>query len=190
MAEKSQFIVARENTETVLKKMVVYEDHMKDELNLLAKQALFSAKMEVFIANAENVPVEQLSPLAKRVYQIPDLAITKEFTLKELQTNFMETEKQKQTTMDAFGEKTAQKAASTGVNSEPFENEPRDEKPIKLTKTKVKRKWSIRQSIDVGECEIQIEILRPRMRPATTPAKTDDFETKIVDTKTKEAKLK
>lgn len=149
---------AKENTENLLKKMVVFEDNMTDELNTLAKQALFSAKIEVFMAELEKIEPTELSKLAQRVYEDPDLAIEKHFTLQELTDTFISPDGN-QTTMDAFTKPVAEDDIEIV--------EVTDNKP---SKKKTRREWSIRQIIDIdGECEMKIEILRPRLRNPKEP---------------------
>lgn len=167
MEQQSKTYEAKENTENLLKKMVVFEDNMTDELNTLAKQALFSAKMEVFMAELEKIDYKELSNLAQRVHENPDLILEKQFTLKELAENFTKPNNE-QTTMDAFATPVSQDDIEI---VETTENEP--------TKKRKRREWSIRQIIDIdGECEMKIEILRPRLRNPKEPV-GDEIQVRI-----------
>lgn len=155
MEKQLKTFEAKANTENLLKKMVVFEDNMTDELNTLAKQALFSAKMEVFMAEMEKIDVKELSELAQRVHDNPDLALEKHFTLEELTNDFTKLN-ENQKTMDDF--------------AKPVAEEDIEIVEVTPTKKRKRREWSIRQIIDIdGECEMKIEIYRPRLRNPKEP---------------------
>ena len=84
MENQSMFEQANQNTLEIMKKLVVFEDNMTEQLNFLAKQALISAKTEVAFAQIENVPFERLSNLAQQVYKNPEFVLEKKFELTDL----------------------------------------------------------------------------------------------------------
>lgn len=84
MENQSMFEQAKQNTLEIMKKLVIFEDNMTEQLNFLAKQALISAKTEVAFAQIENIPFERLSTLAQQVYKNPDFILEKKFELTDL----------------------------------------------------------------------------------------------------------
>lgn len=84
MENQSMFEQANQNTLEIMKKLVIFEDNMTEQLNFLAKQALISAKTEVAFAQIENIPFERLSTLAQQVYKNPDFILEKKFELTDL----------------------------------------------------------------------------------------------------------
>ncbi len=84
MENQSMFEQANQNTLEIMKKLVIFEDNMTEQLNFLAKQALISAKTEVVFAQIENIPFERLSTLAQQVYKNPDFILEKKFELTNL----------------------------------------------------------------------------------------------------------
>ena len=84
MENQSMFEQANQNTLEIMKKLVIFEDNMTEQLNFLAKQALISAKTEVAFAQIENIPFERLSTLAQQVYKNPDFILEKKFALTDL----------------------------------------------------------------------------------------------------------
>ena len=84
MENQSMFEQANQNTLEIMKKLVIFEDNMTEQLNFLAKQALISAKTEVAFAQIENIPFERISTLAQQVYKNPDFILEKKFELTDL----------------------------------------------------------------------------------------------------------
>ncbi len=76
----SMFNVAHNRTLESMKYLVYQEKIKTDELNHLGQDVLENAKMEIYVAQIENVSEDHLSKPARMLLENPDLVFAKEFS--------------------------------------------------------------------------------------------------------------
>lgn len=124
---KTMFEQAHQNTLEIMKKLVVFEDNMTEQLNFMAKQAIVSAKTEIAFAPLANIPFESLSSVAQQLYNNPKFTLEKKFEL----TDLIDAPKQQ---VDIFEESapemTANKVDTKDGKAEIYTTEHNDESEI------------------------------------------------------------
>ncbi len=99
----------------------------KRELNELGEIVIRNAKMELYIAQTEGVPVEDMSDVAQALYNNPDLRIESAFTGKVVyiengkKTEFLDTSKGEETLVVRVNESTTNAGESKEVSEEFFD---------------------------------------------------------------------
>mgnify|MGYP007068184915 FL=1 len=155
---EKKFDDANKNTLQILEKVIVFKNHMVDEINFVAKQAVESAKMEILLGQLADIPDYKLSSLAQQLKYNPSLEQMNGYQIVEGQANLDVSNQVNETQVNVSGKTTVVE------NAENVDDiaELQPVKPHEKSKphSQARRTWIALQTIEMDDCELKVEVSR------------------------------
>ncbi len=152
---EKKFDDANKNTLQILEKVIVFKNHMVDELNFVAKQAIESAKMEILLSELAGIPEDKLSKLAQKLKGNPAI---------EQMSGYQIVQENERIVMDNECSVCKGCVVESQNNNQNDKCEASDacENVISTNEKhlQTRRKWIALQKIKMDECELRIEVAR------------------------------
>ena len=164
---EKKFDDANKNTLQILEKVIVFKNHMADEINFIAKQAIESAKMEILLGQLADIPDYKLSNLAQRLKYDPSIEQMSGYKIIEAQANLDDN--------DATIDNGATGNGGTIIidDTAGFEGDgvdvPVEPREKSKPHSQVRRTWLALQTIEMDDCELRIEVARLKQNGGKKP---------------------